>query len=98
MKTRITCLSVGQLSHCSPVLHISQHPPHNVNYNNNTSSGRMRRTEGGKRGGKYIITDRENLSQIKSGKGEGHRTNDEASALCEYALILIRESTNESGG
>jgi hypothetical protein len=28
----------------------------------------MRRTEG-RKGGKYIITDKENLSQIKSGKG-----------------------------
>jgi hypothetical protein len=54
-------------AHSSPVLHISQHPPHNVNYNNNTSSGRMRRTEG-RKVEKYIITDRENLSQIKSGK------------------------------
>jgi hypothetical protein len=67
--------------HNGPVLHISQHPTHNVNYNNNTSSGRMRRTEGRKEE-KYIITERENLSQIKSGKAgnvkkrEGHRMND----------------------
>lgn len=42
-------MSVIRLSHCTvhnnPVLHISHIPPHNENYNNNTSNGRTRRTE-----------------------------------------------------
>jgi hypothetical protein len=59
----------------------------------------------GEKGKIYIITDRENLSQIKSGKGgnekkegTGHRMNEGASAQCEYALALIRKRTNESAG
>jgi hypothetical protein len=62
MKTIMTCsLSVNlRTAHHSPVFHISQHPPHNVNYNNNTSSARMRRTEGRK--GIYIYNNRQGKS------------------------------------